>query len=230
MAKKLTNDQIKTFAQYGMNIKEITQQREFPGFDFGVFKGMDDAYLKIRLDYFRYKNNPDYSNEFKAKKKQEALAAIDTLKAEYLDKAMKQIDKTYRKPKPKKKGPSAFTLTTNDMVLQELQRNRQFAVLQEQIKVEPAGKLLELYHQYKDTNEEAVTLIELELRQRKDIPGGDPAAIEAWTELEVDRNGGEIVAQHWENKIKSVLNVDANWFPVGLENGFEGAKYEQIEL
>lgn len=228
MAKKLTDDQIRTFQQYGLNVKEIAQQREFPGFDFSIFKGMDDAYLKIRLDYLRYKNNPDYSLEFKAKKKQEALHKIDLLKAEYYAAAMSWIDKTYRK-KQKKQGPSAFTLTTNDMVLQELQRNRQFAVLQEQIKVEPPGKLLELYHQHKD-DPDIVTLLELALRERKDVPGGDPAAIEAWTELEVDRNGGEIVAQHWENKIKSVLNIDATWFPVGLENGFEAAKYEEIEL
>lgn len=229
MAKKLTDDQIRTFQQYGLNVKEIAQQREFPEFDFGVFKGMDDSYLKIRLDYLRYKNNPDYSEEFKAKKRQEALAAIDTLKADYLEKALRQIDRTYRKPKQKKQGPSMFTLTTNDMVLQELQRNREFAVLQEQIKVEPAGKLLELYHQHQDDSD-IVTLLELELRQRKDTPGGDPAAIEAWTEIQADLNGGEIVASHWESKIRSVLNVDAPWFPVGLENGIEAAKYEEIEL
>jgi hypothetical protein len=229
MAKKLTDDQIRTFQQYGLNVKEITQQREFPGFDFSIFEGMDDAYYQIRSEYLKLKSNPDYSEEFKAKKRQEALAAIDTLKADYLEKALRQIDRTYRKPKQKKQGPSMFTLTTNDMVLQELQRNREFAVLQEQIKVEPPAKLLDLYHQHKD-DPDIVTLLELELRQRKDIPGGDPAAIEAWTEIQADLNGGQIVASHWESKIRSVLNVDAPWFPVGLAGGFEAAKYEEIEL
>lgn len=226
MAKKLTDDQIRTFQQYGLNVKEIAQQREFPGFDFSIFKGMDDAYLKIRLDYLRYKNNPDYSEEFKAKKKQEALHKIDLLKAEYYADAMSWIDKEFRRSKAKQKP----YLTTDERMTQELELNRQLTVLTKQLEIEPAEKLLELYHKYKDKNEEAVTLIELELRQRKDTPGGDPAAIEAWTEIQADLNGGEIVASHWESKIRSVLNVDANWFPVGLENGFEGAKYEQIEL
>lgn len=213
------------FRQYGLNVNEITKKREFPGFDFSIFKGMDDAYLKIRLDYLRYKNNPDYSEEFKAKKKQEALHRIDILKAEYYTDAMNWIDKEFRRPKAKQKP----YLTTDERMTQELELNRQLTVLTKQLEIEPAQTLLELYHKHKE-NPDAVTLIELELRQRKDIPGGDPAAIEAWTEIQADLNGGEIVANHWESKIRSVLNVDAPWFPVGLENGIEAAKFEDIEL
>lgn len=216
---------------YGIHLKDVLQKRDWPEFDFSIFRGMDERYDKIRNDYGRIANNPNYTAEYKAEKKQEAMAAIKALKTEYHDKALKWIDKTYRKPKPKKKGPSAFTLTTNDMVLQELQRTREFAVLQEQIKAEPAEKLLELYREHKDDSE-AVTLIELELRQRKDKGGTNEAAraMHAWAEIQADLHAGDLVAEHHETQLISALHPDDQWYPRGLEKGYREAEYAPIEL
>lgn len=227
MSKNITE----IMREYGISAQEIMKQREYPEFDFSIFEGMDQKYDKIRATYRRVANNNDYSAEFKAAKKQEAMAAIKALKTEYHQKATKWIDKTYRRPKPKKKGPSAFTLTTNDMVLQELQRTREFTVLQEQIKVEPAEKLLELYRERKDDSE-AVTLIELELRQRKDKGGSNESvrAMHAWAEIQADLYAGDIVAEHHERQLISALHPDDQWYPRGLEKGYREAKYEPIEL
>lgn len=216
---------------YGIHLKDVLQKQDWPEFDFSIFKGMDEQYDKIRATYRRVANNNDYSAEFKAAKKQEAMAAIKALKTEYHQKATKWIDKTYRRPKPKKKGPSAFTLTTNDMVLQELQRTREFTVLQEQIKVEPAEKLLELYREHKDDSE-AVTLIELELRQRKDKGGTNEAAraMHAWAEIQADLHAGDLVAEHHETQLISALHPDDQWYPRGLEKGYREAEYAPIEL
>jgi len=67
-------------------------------------------------------------------------------------------------------------------------------VLDKQLAIEPAEKLLELYHKYKDTNEEAVTLIELELRKRKDQQGTNESvhAARAWTQIQLDQHAGDL--------------------------------------
>jgi len=77
-----------------------------------------------------------------------------------------------------------------------------------------------------------VTLIELELRKRKDRQGTNESvhAARAWTEMQVDQHAGELVAEHYEAQVRSVVNVDDNWYTRELEKGFRGAKYEPIEL
>jgi hypothetical protein len=213
---------------YGIHLKDVLQKRDWPEFDFSIFRGMDEQYDKIRSDYRRTANNRNYSAEYKLQKKQEALAAIRELKTTYHDKATKWIDKTYRKPKPKIKKPTY----SSDRILWELERNKELAVLEKQLQVEPPAKLLELYNQYKDTNDEAVTLIELELRQRKDKGGTNESAraMHAWAEIQADLHAGDLVAEHHETQLISALHPDDQWYPRGLEKGYREAKYEPIEL
>lgn len=225
MSKNITE----IMREYGISAEEIMKQREYPEFDFSIFKGMDERYDKIRSDYRRVKNSSDYSPEYKAKKREEALHAINLLKAEYYAAAMTWIHKTFRKPKAKQRP---YGYSSNEAMIHELEQNRQITVLQKQLEVEPAEKLLDLYHQYKDKNEEAVTLIELELRQRRDNQGTNESvpALHAWTQIQADQHGGELVAEHYEAQVQSVVNVDDQWYTWGLENGISGAKYEPIEL
>lgn len=225
MSKNITE----IMREYGISAKEVMKQREYPEFDFSIFRGMDQKYDKIRNDYRRIKNSEDYSPAYKAKKREEALHAINLLKAEYYAAAMTWIDKTFRRRKPKQKP---YGYDTNAALIDELERNRKLTVLDKQLEIEPAEKLLELYHQYKDTNEEAVTLIELELRKRKDQQGTNESvhAARAWTEMQIDQHAGDLVAEHYEAQVRSVVNVDDNWYTRELEKGFRGAKYEPIEL
>ena len=225
----MSKSMAETFRGYGINVKEVLQREEYPPFNFSIFKGMDEKYDKIRSDYRRIKNSSDYSPEFKEKKREEALAAIDALKAEYYTDAMLWIDKTYRwKQKPKIEKPTY----SSDRILWELERNKELTVLDKQLQIEPAEKLLELYHQYKDTNEEAVTLLELELRKRKDQHGTNESvhAARAWTEIQLDQHAGDLVAEHYETQLRSVLYVGSSWYSRGLENGFDKAQYGPIEL
>jgi hypothetical protein len=215
--------------EYGINAQEVMKQREYPEFDFSIFKGMDQKYDKILNDYRRIKNSEDYSPDFKEKKRKEALAAIDALKAEYYTDAMVWIDKTYRRKKPKQKR---MAITTNDAVIAELERNRQITVLAKQLEIEPAEKLLDLYRQYKEDNEDAATMIELELRSRKDQHGTNESvhAMKAWTQIQLDQHAGDLVAEHYEAQLRSVLCVGSSWYSRGLENGFNKAQYGPIEL
>ncbi len=215
--------------EYGINAQEVMRQREFPEFDFSIFKGMDQKYDKIRNDYRRIKNSEDYSPAFKEKKREEALHAINLLKAEYYTDAMTWIDKTFRRREPKQKP---YGYDTNAALIDELERNRKLTVLDKQLEIEPAEKLLELYRENKDKNEEAVTLIELELRKRKDQQGTNESvhAARAWIEMQVDQHAGDLVAEHYAAQVRSAVNVDDNWYTRELEKGFRGAKYEPIEL
>lgn len=218
-----------TFRGYGINVKEVLQREEYPPFNFSIFEGMDQKYDKIRSDYRRVKNSSDYSPEYKEKKREEALAAIDALKAEYYTDAMVWIDKTYRSKKPKQKR---MAITTNDAVIAELERNRQITVLAKQLEIEPAEKLLDLYRQYKEDNEDAATMIELELRSRKDQHGTNESvhAMKAWTQIQLDQHAGDLVAEHHETQLRSVLYVGSSWYSRGLQNGFDKAQYGPIEL
>ena len=64
MGKSITE----IFREYGITVKEIAQRREFPGFDFSIFKGMDEQYDKIRSNYKRIAQSGDYSAEYKLAK------------------------------------------------------------------------------------------------------------------------------------------------------------------